>query len=329
MLKLKQSTILVGLSLTEKDQSLMNSAANLAKLTDSHLVLAHAILPFQAYAYAGEGAFYPLSSYENSFRELSEVMSLEKLEELKSSVSEFSRQGIRVSVKVIHNDPALGMSQLAKELNASVLICGFQSEQVKNDFFGMSTAILLMSEAPCPVLALPLDREFSFNQPIAFADDLSDETLPVLQGTCEFIHELGSKKICHVHVNNISEHEINSMTETVKSAMLLGKIPSNPDFDRQYFIDKSVEQISESLEQRFQSLPAELREQLEYTTKVGFGSPARKLRELMKELKSELVVFGTHRFFDRNSLSFGKVSYHAMLSMGCGVLIVAAKQKSK
>lgn len=329
MLKLKNSTILVGLSLSEQDNNLMNSAANLAQKTNSQLVLAHAILPFQAYAYAGEGAFYPLSSYENTFRELSEVMGLERLEELKASISEFQKRGLDVSVKVVHNDPALGLSQLAKDLKASVLICGFQPEQVKTDYFGMSTAILLMSEAPCPVLALPLNQLFTFSGKLAFADDLQDHTLPALETSCEFLRELGLTELVHVHVNNISERDIDHMTETIKSAMLLGKIPSNPDFDRQVYIDQTTEQITEILESRFKTLPEELRSHIKYQAKVGFGPPAKKTRQIMQEVDAELVAFGTHKFFDRSSWRFGKMPYHAMVAIGRGLLIVPDKSKAQ
>jgi len=327
MLKLKKSTILVGLSLTEQDQNLINSAANLAKRTASDLVLAHAILPFQAYAYAGEGAFYPLSSYENSFRELSEVLGMEKLEELKASISDFNQQGLNISLQVVHNDPALGLGQLAKELGASVLICGFRAEQVQHDFLGMSTALLLMSEAPCPLLALPLNRVFQFDGKIAFADDLRDETLPSLVGACEFMHEIDSHNLFHIHVQNISSHEIKNMTEMIKSAMLMGKMPSDPNFDYQYYIDKTTEVLTESMEQRFQDLPETLRRDINHESKVGFGSPSQKLKDIIRDADAELVVFGTHKFFDKDSWSFGKIPYHAMTSIGCGVLVIPHQKK--
>ncbi|MFW7379279.1 MAG: universal stress protein [Oligoflexus sp.] len=328
MLKIKNSTILVGLSLSEHDQNLILSAANLAKRTQSKLVLAHAILPFQAYAYAGEGAFYPMASYENSFRELSEVMGMEKLEELKSSISSFGDQGVDISIRVVHNDPALGLGQLAKEVAASLLICGFRPERVQHDFFGMSTALLLMSEAPCPVLSLPLDREFRFDGSIAFADDLQEETLAALQTTCEFLQEIDAHKLYHVHINNISERDVQSMTEMVKSGMLLGKIPSNPDFDKQYYIDKTTDLISENMSQRFHNLPESLQQNVQYQTEVGFGSPAKKLKAVLEDIKAELVVFGTHKFFDRSSWSFGKMPYHSMVSMNCGVLIIPEKEST-
>jgi nucleotide-binding universal stress UspA family protein len=322
MLKLEHAPIVVGLSLTDDDHQILKSVGKLAKRTGSRLILAHAILPFQAYAYAGEGAFYPLASYENSFRELSEVMTIEKLEELKKSMAEINQDGVDIDLKVIHNDPALGIINYAKECEAGLIVCGFHPDRVKNDFLGMSTASLLMSESTRPVLALPLDRQAAFEGPLVFADDLHDETKPSLEAAVRFANDMKIRDFYHLHLNNLSLEEIDKMAETVRSAMVMGRMPDNPDFDRDYYMDKTTEFVSENLQTRFEEVPNELRSALNYETRVAFGSPTKKMLNVLDQLKAEIVAFGTHKFFDRSSWTFGKMPYHAMLSVGRGVLVI-------
>lgn len=329
MLKIKESTIIVGLSLGESDSNLVQSAANLANKTQSRLILAHAILPFQAYSYMGDGILYPTSAYEAGFLELSEARTYSRLGELKSIASKLVSGQSEVSTRIIHSDPAVGLLNLADELNASLLICGFQADYVKNNFLGLSTAIALMVDSPRPVLALPLDRVFKFTGSLGIADDLAPNRVESIISACSFLKAANMKNLVHIHVQELSESEIQTFVESIKAAMLMNKIPDNPDFSEQFFKEKTAENLSQLLFERYQQVPEELRSDISYDSRIGFGSPVSQIKKLADDCDCELVVFGTHKFFDRSKWKFGKVPNLAMLSLNRGILLVPHSKKAQ
>lgn len=320
MVPLSRSTILLGLSLSEQEDNLLKSAVNLAKKTDSRLVIAHVTFPLQTFLYADRDIHPPLFHYDSSIEEISEKACSEKLQAIKTGISAINSQ--LIETKVVRNDPALGLWQLAKELKASLIVCGFHSKKSISDYLGVSTAIALMSDPPCPILALPLEREFHFNGQIIFADDLQEETLTLLEDACRFIQDIGATQLYHVTVKKISEREINHMVDTVHSAVLLGTLPGDTDFSRSHFVERMTSFQLKLLEQRFQSVSAELRRNVNYRSQVLFGSPSQELKGLVELYQTELAIFGTHKFFHRSTWSFGKLPYHSMVSLGCAVLVI-------
>jgi len=326
MVAIKKSTIVLGLSLAEQEDYLLRSAVNLAKNTNSRLVLAHVTLPLQAYMYADKGGLYPFTVDDGSLEELSKTSCLKKLEDLKSGISGIDHHNIET--RVVHNDPALGLSQLAKELKATLLICGFRSSETLSSFIGTSTAISLMSNAPCAVLTLPVEQELKLSNKIAFADDLHEETLPILVSTCEFMQGLGLDKLYHLHIKNISEREIDHMVETVNSAIALGTITTDTTINQNSYVEDLTKFLRNKLMERYQTIAEELRQNIKYEALVDFGSPLTKIKSLLEKIGAEIVVFGPHKFFHKASWSFGKLSYNSMLSLGCAVLIIPERTQT-
>ncbi|MFW7380243.1 MAG: universal stress protein [Oligoflexus sp.] len=315
-----QSTIILGLSLKDTENYLLDTAIQIAKFTMSRLVISHIILPLQSYMHVNGEVLYSLLSYEKDIELLNEKRFISELEDIKKGIRDIEKH--KVEVKVLHNEPALGLFQLAKEMKASLLICGYKAEKNMENLLGLSTAHALMSDPPCPVLALPLTKRFVLTGKVAFADDLQEESLMVLMSACEFMQILNLQNLYHMHIKNLTMEQLKHMEDTIHSAIMLGSIPRESVFSHQTYKEQMKEYLSQILRKRFDSIDPDVRKTIKCYTKVAFGSPMQKLKELIQEVEAELTVFGSHKFFHKTSWSFGNLPYRAMFSFDCGILLI-------
>ena len=324
----KQQTLIAGVSLSGQEKDYLRSCVGLADLLDAKLVLAHAILPFQSYAYAGEGAFYPVANYETGFRELSEAKATEEFDTLVNFCRDISGPGsLSIDTRVVHADPALGLASLARELDASLLICGHHQKASKSDLFGMSTAFLLMAEANMPVLSLPLETKSEINQKkpprVLLADELTQEEPELIRIAAPILKAMKATQVTHVHISPLSQREIDHMVDTIKNGMILGRFPSDPNFNRDRYMSGTIKSIAMQLKQRFEAGTASQQlDHLHYQAIARFGDPLEEITDLAKDTQSTLLVFGRHHIFHRKTLSSGNLPYHGMTSLELPVLVV-------
>ncbi len=323
----KQTILVAGVSLSGEEKDYLKSCVGLADLLGAKLVLAHAILPFQSYAYAGEGAFYPVANYETGFRELSEAKAMEEFEALVQFCREQSQtQALEIDTRVVHADPALGLASLAKELHASMILCGHHQSASKSDLFGMSTAFLLMAEASTPVMSLPIERlsplSSSSDVRVLIADEITRDEPELLQQASPLLAQFKPVSITHMHVSPLSDREIDHMVATIKNGMILGRFPSDAQFNRQSYLEGTKQAIADQLQRRYEATMSTDKGQTHYQALASFGDPREQIHKAAEQTNANLLVFGRHHIFHRKTLSSGNLPYHGMTSLNLPVLVL-------
>ena len=314
--------MVVGLSLGSDDVCLVESVVSLATKLGSDIIFVYAILPFQSYAYAGEGALYPLSSYEQSFRDFSESQGKEKLDELMELAHKLGSSNVQVSYQMSYSEPSKGIVTIAENEKADLIICGFHPEHEPSiDIFGMSISQNLFSEASIPVLAIPVDKVYHFEHMISFADDLSDASAKLFEQVYELAKTLHIQVFHHLHVNHLSLDKIDHMVEVIQNAIISGSIKSDENFDRESYLKNTEQVVLDAMRSRFDAMQTKSPSNIHHQAEISFEQTQKALKASVDRHKTDLIVFGSHHLLNKNSWTLGKIPYQAMLNLNRPVLV--------
>jgi nucleotide-binding universal stress UspA family protein len=154
------------------------------------------------------------------------------------------------------------------------------------------------------------------------ADNLEVEGRRALEAAIQLADELDCAEICHTYVHQLGVSEVQHMVTKVREAMNLGRIPPNPEFSSQTFIDQVRSKFNEELRYRFHNSQGAYRVRPRYDSLVAFGKPAEELHKAALQHRSQILVFGRHHMFHRRRLALGKIPYDAMMEQGMTTLIV-------
>lgn len=111
------------------------------------------------------------------------------------------------------------------------------------------------------------------------------------------------------------------MVESVRESMVLGKIPSDPELNRDYYIDKVKARTQTELLRRYEAASKGLNS-TRYESSVAFGKPSEEIHAEVERTDAQLMVFGRHHLVHRKSLSLGRIPYSAMAMQGVAALVV-------
>lgn len=315
--------IIVGLSLSDHDARIVESSVNIAQKLKAELVFVNAILPFQSYSYAGEGTLFPMSSYENSFRELSESQGVKKLQNIVNEAHSFAQKELSISYRITYAEPASGLVDVAEQENADLIICGYNPKNDNNVFFGTSTAHNLFAESSRPVLAIPTDKSYTFSQGVSFGDANDAKSFDRMTRLYALCQQLHMKTLHHVHVVNISDAEIEHMVEMVQNAIIAGKIESQDNFTKDLYVEETKHSLKQQLEDRYANAKKQAPSgEIDYRCDILFGTPKEKIAQAISGKNIDMVAFGQHHIVDRKNWSLGHVPYHTMLSLGLPILVL-------
>jgi nucleotide-binding universal stress UspA family protein len=315
------TTIVVGLSLNDREDHIIQSAVSLALRTGSQLILVHATEPYRSYSLAREGFALPYEELEQEARDADLAMAQNKMETLRDSLP----SSLVCETRVFRDYPEDAIEEVARSAKANLVMVGFHRERHPRFLGGMSTALALMAHSRHPVMVVPGDRPMDFQNhalTVMVADDLGHDGEQALKGTMGFCRSIDVDQVVHTHVNPMSYREINQMVEKVRIAMLEGQIPANPDFTSQVYIDETKADLKKQLKQRLETLDASFLQEFKYKPCVRFGTPIEEIHRLTVETKSSVLIFGKHHMLHRGRLSLGKVPYEAMVEPHVATIIV-------
>lgn len=315
------TTIVVGLSLNDREDHIVQSAVSLAQRTGSQLILVHATEPNRSYLLAREGFALPYEELEQETIDAELVMAQNKMETLRDSLP----SSLVCETRVFRDYPEDAIEEVARSSKATLILCGFNRERHPRFLGGMSTALSLMAHSRHPVMVIPGDRPIDFqNHPhtVLVADDFGSDGEQALKGAMGFCRSIDVDHLVHAHVNTMSYREINQMVEQVRIAMLEGRIPTNPDFTSQAYIEETKADLKNRLKQRIEGIDPAFTHEYKYKTSVRFGAPIEEIHRLTVETKSSVLIFGKHHMLHRGRLSLGKVPYEAMVEPEVATIIV-------
>jgi nucleotide-binding universal stress UspA family protein len=315
------TTIVVGLSLNEREDHIVQTAVSLAQRTGSQLILVHATEPYRSYSLAREGFALPYEEMEQETTDEGLVTAQNKMATLRDSLP----SSLVCETRVLRDYPEDAIEEVADSSKASLIVCGFHRQRQPRFLGGMSNALSLMAHSRHPVMVVPADRSMDFQDhplTILVADDLRSDGAIALRGAIDFCRSIDVEQLVHAHVNPMSYREINQMVEKIQLAMLEGRIPGNPEFDSHAYIEQTKTAIKTLLKERIEALEPGFVGDCKYRPSVGFGAPIDEIHRLTVETKSSVLIFGKHHMLHRGRLSLGKIPYEAMVEPYVATIIV-------
>jgi len=316
----RHKAIVVGLSLENSDESLIQTALHLARKLESPLELVHATQPIFNYMGAGDVVVNPYYGYDRVINDLEDDDARKSLETLRQTLP----ADIPVGIHVLRDYPSEALTTIATEMQAGLIVCGIGHKTSNTLLAGMSTAFSLASHADVPVLIAPTECpiDMATRPRVMIADNLEVEGRRALEAAIQLADELDCSEICHTHVHKMGVNEVQHMVTKVMEAMNLGKIPPNPQFSSHVYLEEIKNKINDELSYRFHNSAGAQRVTSRYQVLVAFGNPAEELHKATMQRKSQLIVFGRHHLFHRRRFALGKIPYEAMMEQGVATLIV-------
>lgn len=316
----RRKAIVVGVSLDQREEPVIQSAAALARKLESPLELVHATQPIFNYMGAGDVVVNPYYGYDRVINDMEDEEARKSLERIRQTLP----SDLPVGLHVVRDYTSEALTTIANEVHAGLIISGMGQRGGNSLLEGISTAFSLAAHAEIPVLILPLDRVMNFADEarMLVADNMEVEGRRALEAAIQMAIELNASAICHVHVHKLSTDEVNHMVDKLREAMNLGRIPLNPDFSTTTYTEEMRSKIADELQTRFRSLPGADTVAPRYQALVSFGKPVDELHKTTELHKPQLLVFGRHHLFHRQRFSLGKIPYDAMMVEGVATMIV-------
>ncbi len=317
-----ETTIVVGLDLSEEEDKLIRSVVSLAKRTGSSLVFVHAAQPFRSYAPLGEDLVLPYDAFEEESYHSHSEEAQQRLYALRDRLP----AELVIDIEVLRDYPENALESVAEKVGASLIVAGMRSRNDDASIYeGMSTALSLMGSSKFPVMILPLGTEIDFSSHqhrVLVADNLKEEGLLALSAALAFCRSLNIKNLAHLHVRKTSYRDINSTVEKIKLAMIEGRVPVNPEFEREVYLKQIKDEVKNLLKLRFENSDPEFAKGIHWTPRVRFGHPARELHEATRDAGADILIFGKHHFLRPKGLVFGKIPYAAMIEENVASIVV-------
>ncbi len=207
---------------------------------------------------------------------------------------------------------------------ATVLVTGFDPESYRLSLTGMSTALMLLADAPLPVLAVTAGAAPDFDKPrfkVLIADDLTETTQEAVRNGYEIASELEQAEVRQTYVHGDFRELLRSRWEE-----FVCRFPGK---------DCGTLTPDSLWENEFQTLLAQAKAQgspfrkkaeianVKITLDVRTGTDVpEEFRAVAKEFAPDLVVFGRHRLLRSRPFLIGRMPFRTMLQMRQPILVV-------
>ncbi|NHF59750.1 universal stress protein [Flavobacteriaceae bacterium TP-CH-4] len=196
---------------------------------------------------------------------------------------------------VTEKSAVTGIISKANDWHAYLIVVGVKGESAVRELLLGSTTKQLIDKAPCPVLAIPADTEYTSIKTIVYASDFEEEDVYAIRKLAE-IAEPFNAEIRVVHISTKKEYKGEMQLEWFKD-----ELEEKVTYDALEFELVFSENIFESLRTYLEDIEADLVVMLE-REKVGVF---RKLfhQDLVKKMedygKVPLLSFreGNHQLF--------------------------------
>ncbi len=315
------TTLLLGLDLRHDESNVIKTASSLALRTGSRLILVHAAQPFRSYALAGEGFALPYEEFERE----SYDADIKAAEQTLQGIRDKLPPELMVDIEIVRDYTEDALEGLAKDSKAQLILCGHRASEDSALVQGLSTSLSLMAHATVPVMTIPLGSHLNFTHKahkILVADSLQEGGFRALKAALGFSKSIDTEMFYHLHVYPNSVEELQESAEKIRIAMVEGRIPADPSFHGDYYVEKLQEKILHELRRRHHEADPELARGPGYKAKVSFGDPAEQLHRAVAETKADILIFGKHHFLRPKGLSLGKIPYRAMLEENLATLVI-------
>jgi len=203
--------------------------------------------------------------------------------------------------------PAPVILDLAREVNADLLVLGTHGRTGFERLMLGSVTEKVMLKATCPVLTVPRAVDGGAQAPvfrrIVCGMDFSEAALRGLKFALSLCAEAGG------HLTLL--HAVEWMPEA--------SLPGLPEFDLKQFGASLVSEAQSRLEQL---VPAETRDWCEINSSVRIGKPYVEILRTAAEESTDLIVLGVQGRGPLDRMLFGSTTQHVVRKAPCPVLTV-------
>ncbi len=164
MKKFEVNRILIPIDFSDTALLALDHAVFMAKLFNAEVTLLH-VIETLTYTTAISDS-YPIMDMENSIQKIT----AEKLDKL--AMESFDKLGVPYKTKTIVGRIYVEIVNVAKEINADIIIMGTHGVTGIKEFFIGSNAYRVVSESPCPVIVVQSHaKEIGFKNIVLPIDD--------------------------------------------------------------------------------------------------------------------------------------------------------------
>lgn len=334
----QKAKILVALNLNEQAPRLIDLAKAISHRTGLGIRLVHVVEPTLREVYPGTlditGAIHDAADEidEANIREARETLfQLEHdyLGKAPEGSTELSSVAGTVERLVLVGQPAEAITAEATLNGAAFILCGAGAKHTHYVPVGFSTALSLMTTAPCPVLVQGAHATQDLSRgrvKLMIADDLSSVGLDALVTGLDFARALGQTDVLHMTVGPTSQKWFVALKERLGG----GAQPtekSKSKLDAHELLMGVTAQLDTKLKERAPEHVAMLpTKEGNYRTMVYHGRDiAGEVTQASKDVGADIVVYGRHRAFHREPWALGKIAWHEMLT-GERLVLIAPPQ---
>jgi len=185
-------TILVPTDFSIPADYAVHYAMRLAKEFNAFIILYHTFIPF-------ESGFYPLAQSKKENKE-TEANLIKRLTKIKDELL-MSNKNILVSIHVDRGPESLRLVEFCKKKKIDLIVMGTKGASgLKEVVIGSFTADT-MTNAPCPVLAIPKKCKFKIPKKITFASNYHKKDIQSINFLLKW-NELFKAKINILHIDD-------------------------------------------------------------------------------------------------------------------------------
>jgi hypothetical protein len=210
---------------------------------------------------------------------------------------------------------------------ASLIVAAAGQITDKSFPYGYSTSLGLMTGSTLPVMIVPNHVSHVRNYDhlrVLVADDLSDHSRGALSMGCEFANAFSNSELMHLHICKSTREDIKQWGEQILESMTAGRIPMDPSFRKDHYIDKVGQFYRNSLESRIGSAKMMVEQTGKYHSSVLYGEPFEQFEQAVEKFNPDIVIFGRHEFVHARPMGIGRMPFQAMLALNRTLVIAPA-----
>jgi len=325
-----ETTVVVGLELSGREENLIRTAVSLAQKTGTRLVFVHALSSGPGVAFHDEAAYFDESNFLKSRDILDERDALQNLYALRDRLP----PELFVDIRVLKEYPEDALELVAEETDANLIMVGMRKHNNDRWLGEISTGVVLMGSSHFPVMVQPLDVQMDFmssHHKLLVADNFRTEGLSALQAALGLCRSIAYEDLVHVHVEQLSYEDLHLMAEKMKISMIEGLIPDDPDFDEKRFIERVKDESRLIMSDRLKEADIEFCKGVHWIPRVRFGNPVVELSRTAQQTHADLMIFGKHHLLNPAKIKegsvIGSISYADMINYHIPSIVVPDRRE--
>ncbi len=297
------NTVLAATDFSKNAGVALDWACEIAKAHDARLVLFHAFMPPVLPTAAPEFVPLPADVYEAQQEHVKEL--------IEEQAAARRASGVKIEPRIQMGHAAPTIVAGAEQEEADLVVLGTRGLTGIERLFLGSVAAKVIREAPCPVLAVPMD-EVEAHRPVRsllIPTDFSDDAQLAIQAALRMVGPLAAEvKLTLLHVWRIPP--------------VAGPWPANT-------LELLTKETAAAARRRIDEVAAPLRNAgLEVETKESEGDPAEVIDREAARVNADLIAMGSHGRSGLSRLFLGSVSERTLTAAPCPILTVHhAEQK--